>query len=110
MNSLATFKFLFILSTILALSSYCLALKCYSCSTKNGDQYCAEDVFNPQNIPVIQCPNDADVCVRLKQKNDGSIFRSCGKICLDINIKIILFVNYYLNFFFLIPKEQVNHH
>ena len=72
-------KLAFLLNVLfMATSPHVQALKCFSCSTKNGDTYCAEDVFNPQNVQVIQCPSDADVCVRLRQKTDGSIFRSCG--------------------------------
>lgn len=67
---------LFSIITVLNTKSS-VALKCYSCSTKSGDTFCGEDVFNDKNVKVIQCPPDADVCVRLKQ-TDGSIFRSCG--------------------------------
>merc|ERR1712127_306907 len=65
-----------ILINMMFLSTY--ALKCYSCSTKNGDTYCAEDVFDGKKVKLMECPNDADVCVRLRQTKDGSIFRSCG--------------------------------
>lgn len=53
-------------------------LKCYTCSTKSGDTFCGEDTFDGSKLPTITCPPDADVCVRIRQEKDGSIFRSCG--------------------------------
>ena len=53
-------------------------LQCFSCSTSVGDSYCSEDTFDKHRVPVNECPNHSDVCVRLKKISDGSIFRSCG--------------------------------
>ncbi len=76
--SLIKFGLCLTLLVFLSQTRHARALKCYSCSTKNGDTFCAEDVFNAKNVKVMTCPPDADVCVRLRQKSDGSIFRSCG--------------------------------
>ncbi len=50
------------------------AFKCYTCSTKSGDTYCGEDTFDGSKLPTITCPADADVCVRIRQSNDGYIY------------------------------------
>ena len=72
-------KFALVICVVVAVTRHnALALNCFSCSTKNGDTFCAEDVFKAKNVKVMECPPDADVCVRLLQKSDGSIFRSCG--------------------------------
>ena len=60
------------------------SLKCFTCSTKSGDTYCGEDTFDGSKIPTITCPADADVCVRIRQSNDGYILYICNFYCVFI--------------------------
>lgn len=63
-------------------------LRCYSCGTNSGDRYCHEDTFNSNITYTVDCPANADVCVRAiqisngnmdeKTANAGAVFRACG--------------------------------
>ena len=73
-------KSIFSILVIVLTNHYLFAegLKCYTCSTSVGDSYCSEDTFDKDKVPIIECPDHTDVCVRLKKVADGAIFRSCG--------------------------------
>jgi hypothetical protein len=63
------------------------SLICYSCSTEAGDANCSEDGFNANLTATVECPPNADVCVRAIQMSNANpnannvgtvVFRSCG--------------------------------